>query len=337
MYIRDDLMPVIAATPEQTTWDLPALRAGGDKLLGGIEPDLGAAQREILSVPREGDDGELELRWFTPVDPVRAVIVSIHGGGYVCGRAKFDDEKNAEMAQRLMAAVVSPDYRLAPEYPFPAGAHDCVLAIIHAQKKACELGVPLVVFGDSAGGGLAYFSTVMYTEQMCDESGCHEQASDEYAHSEHTYTDHIYTERLRGNREKAYTDRPISALVLLEPCLDPRTDTVSFTAYAEGPVWTKRAAVTAWKYTAPSEPIREGIIDMLENSARVKNFPATLTVVNPADPLRDEGIALATHLADSGVQSELHMYAGTFHGALSVKGNTVWNDILALIERVCAV
>lgn len=327
MYIRGDLMPVISATPEQTTWDLPSLRARGDALFGGVESDLGVAQQEILSVPRECGDGELELRCFTPVDPVRAVIVSIHGGGYVCGRAKFDDEKNAEMAQRLVAAVVSPDYRLAPEYPFPAGVHDCVLAIIHAQKKAHELGVPLIVFGDSAGGGLAYFSTLIYTEQIHGR-----QVSNEYAGSAH-----IYPEFLRKQQEKGCNAYPVSSLVLLEPCLDPRTDTASFTAYAEGPVWTKRAAVTAWQHTAPSEPIRKSIIDMLENSQRVKDFPSTLTIVNPSDPLRDEGIALATHLADSGVQSELHMYAGTFHGALSVKGNAVWNDILALIEKVCAV
>ena len=327
MYIRGDLMPVISATPEQTTWDLPSLRAGGDELFGGVEPDLGTAQQEVLSVPRECDDGELELRWFMPVEPARAVIVSIHGGGYVCGRAKFDDEKNADMAQKLIAAVVSPDYRLAPEYPFPAGVHDCVLAIIHAQKKAYELGVPLIVFGDSAGGGLAYFSTLIYTEQTHSR-----QASNEYAGSAH-----IYPEFLRRKQEKGCDSYPVSSLVLLEPCLDPRTDTATLTTYAEGPVWTKRAAVTAWQHTAPSEPIRKSIIDMLENSERVKDFPPTLTIVNPSDPLRDEGVALAAHLADSGVQSELHMYAGTFHGALSVKGNIVWKDILALIERVCAV
>ena len=324
MYIRDDLMPVIAATPEQTTWDLPALRAGGDELLGGIEPDLGNARREVVSVPRAAGDGELELRWFIPPIAVRAVIVSIHGGGYVCGRAKFDDEKNAEMAQRLTTAVVSPDYRLAPEYPFPAGAHDCVLAIIHAQKKAQELGVPLVVFGDSAGGGLAYFSTLMYSERL--------QSERQRVHAGEQAGEQAETQTMQeGGHIPAEAARPISAVILLEPCLDPRTHTASFSTYADGPVWTKRAAVTAWQHTAPSSAACEDIIDMLENSARVKDFPSTLTIVNPADPLRDEGIALAAHLADSGVQSQLHMYAGTFHGALSVKGNAVWNDILALI------
>ena len=62
-------------------------------------------------------------------------------------------------------------------------------------------------------------------------------------------------------------------------------------------------------------------------------FPPALVVVNPVDPLRDEGIALATGLVDSGCIAELHMFAGTFHGSLSVPDSVAWNEIRSLISR----
>ena len=66
---------------------------------------------------------------------------------------------------------------------------------------------------------------------------------------------------------------------------------------------------------------------------RLIGFPPALVVVNPVDPLRDEGIALATGLVDSGCIAELHMFAGTFHGSLSVPDSVAWNEIRSLISR----
>ncbi|MBF1736156.1 MAG: alpha/beta hydrolase, partial [Trueperella pyogenes] len=92
-FIRPELLPVIEATPEQTTWDLSAMRAGGDALLAApYDPE------NTLEVTSLG-------RAFIPkgVSDDAPLLVSIHGGGYVAGRAAFDDAKNDELASRFGA------------------------------------------------------------------------------------------------------------------------------------------------------------------------------------------------------------------------------------------
>ena len=296
-YIRDDLKPVIASTPEQTTWDIAALRGGGERLLGSAAPDLGEVEL-LLSEIAGGDGDPMEIRTLRVVggEASRAVLLSIHGGGYVAGRAEYDDAKNAELAERFPAEMISPEYRLAPEHPWPAGVTDCVCAVEFAAARAAELGVPLFVFGDSAGGGLAYFASLHY-------SG----AADGPA--------------------------PIAGVILLEPCLDPRMSSASFEIYSDGPVWTRAAAAEAWRITAVTPESREQIVQLLEDPQLAALAPPCVIVVNPADPLRDEGIRLAQHLADCGVPAELHMYAGTFHGALSVPSHPVWEEIQLLMRR----
>ena len=64
-YIREDLKPVIATIPEQTTWDIAALRGGGEELFGGVTPDLGGAELSVTKIA--GGDGQpMELRTLTP-------------------------------------------------------------------------------------------------------------------------------------------------------------------------------------------------------------------------------------------------------------------------------
>ena len=109
-FLGSELLPVIEATPEQTTWDLPAMRAGGRDTL--LENPHEAINR--LEVTSRG-------RSFIP-DDLRdnaPILVLIHGGGYVAGRASFDGAKNDELATHFGAIVVSPEYRLAPEFPNP--------------------------------------------------------------------------------------------------------------------------------------------------------------------------------------------------------------------------
>ncbi|QTG75914.1 alpha/beta hydrolase [Trueperella pecoris] len=91
----------------------------------------------------------------------RRVIVAIHGGGFMAGSADGDDERNAGLARRLQAVVVSPEYRLAPEHPFPAGALDCACVAEWARN---EWELPFYILGDSAGGGLAESAAVMLLE-----------------------------------------------------------------------------------------------------------------------------------------------------------------------------
>ena len=139
----------------------------------------------------------------------------------------------------------------------------------------------------------------------------------------------------------------IRGVVLLEPCIDPTLSTHSSSLFADGPIWTRRAAAGAWSHFFGLAQIQDEvgkeseIPDALLESAFPKpqehmreiGFPPALVVVNPVDPLRDEGIALATGLVDSGCIAELHMFAGTFHGSLSMPGSVAWEEIRSLISR----
>ena len=312
-FLRPELLPVIEATPEQTTWDLPAMRARGDALLDNPHEAINR-----LEVTSRG-------RTFIP-DDLRdnaPILVSIHGGGYVAGRAAFDDVKNDELATHFGAIVVSPEYRLAPEFPFPIPVDDCISALAEALERF-GYERPIFVLGDSAGAGLAY-SMVSRLYGLAVQVPQDKETTAQY-------------ERISSM---------IRGIVLLEPCIDPSLSTHSSLLFADGPIWTRRAAAGAWchffgeklakdesgKKLEIPEALAELAFPKPREHMREIGFPPALVVVNPVDPLRDEGIALATGLVDSGCIAELHMFAGTFHGSLSVPDSVAWGEICSLISR----
>lgn len=85
----------------------------------------------------------------------KGVILWFHGGGLIAGSYDEGDEYCGKLAQDTQCTLLSVQYRLAPDYPFPYPLLDCATALLHAHQKAQDLGVPLVIAGMSAGGGLA--------------------------------------------------------------------------------------------------------------------------------------------------------------------------------------
>jgi len=112
---------------------------------------------EERTVP--GPAGPVPVRIFRPRGPVRGAMLHIHGGGWVIGRASMNDATNEARADAHGMAIVSVDYRLAPEHPYPAGPDDCEAAGVWLAKHArSELGAPedrVLVGGESAGSHLA--------------------------------------------------------------------------------------------------------------------------------------------------------------------------------------
>ena len=160
-YIAPEIAALVEGIPPQTTWQVQALRERGDKLLGAqaqLEPGH-LVEVTQLPVGREtqGDEnsGEtIELRILSPKGRApRCVVISLHGGGYVCGRARFDDARNLELADLLDAVVLSPNYTLAPEAKYPLAAAQCEAVLDHALNT---YGLPVFIYGDSAGAGLGY-------------------------------------------------------------------------------------------------------------------------------------------------------------------------------------
>src|SRR3954447_13815494 len=121
-------------------------------------PPIDVAAVESISIP--GPGGPIDARLYTPhirSDPA-PLLVYFHGGGWVLGSLDTHDNAARFVADRAEIKVLSVDYRLAPEHPFPAAAEDAVAAFRFAAAEADQLGVDaeaIAVGGDSAGGNLA--------------------------------------------------------------------------------------------------------------------------------------------------------------------------------------
>ncbi len=113
--------------------------------------DESAVDREI-----PGPGGPIRLRTFVP-EQVDGVLLHFHGGGWIVGTPEMMDPMHAALSAATNLAIVSVDYRLAPEHPFPAGPDDCEAAAVWLLEHAeAEFGASrLLVGGESAGGHLA--------------------------------------------------------------------------------------------------------------------------------------------------------------------------------------
>lgn len=149
---------------------IPALDTPEQVAKARVLPDMYANQE--LALPMQdrmvpGAAGDIHARVAVPVDNPRAIVLDFHGGGFCLGWPESKDATNARLARDAQVAVISVEYRLAPEHPFPAGPDDCAAAAawLVANAKA-EFGTEtLLLAGDSAGGNLAMLTALRLREQ----------------------------------------------------------------------------------------------------------------------------------------------------------------------------
>lgn len=210
----------------------------------------------------------------------RPVVLWIHGGGYVIGAAAQDDTLCGRIAERLDATVVSVDYRLAPEHPFPAPLDDCYAAyeLIHREPEL--LGIDptrLVIAGQSAGAGLAAALTL----------------------------------RVHDAR------RPLPKLQLLVyPMLDDRT-VLRDAESSHHRLWDTASNKLGWKaYLGALEPGAANVSDHAAPARRVelRGLPPTWIGVGTLDLFHAENVDYAKRLTAAGVPTTLEIVDGAFHG-----------------------
>lgn len=230
---------------------------------------------------RIGGAASVSIRIVAPVGKTgpRPAVLWVHGGGYVTGSAKQDDRICAHIAHRLQVTVISVDYRLAPEHPFPAALDDCYAAFefIHAQASSLHIDpLRIAVAGQSAGGGLA--------------------------------ASLVQAIRDRGAR------MPVLQM-LMYPMLDDRTvlRTVDDTNHR---LWDSSSNRFGWTSYLAMPPGASSVPDYAAPSRR-----ADLTGLAPAwiglgthDLFHDEDVAYARRLEDWGVDVQLEIVDGAFHG-----------------------
>jgi acetyl esterase/lipase len=139
---------MIGATVEMPTDPVERAQLARSQFARMYAPVPEAVEREIAGVP---------CRLFLPDEPATAVYLHFHGGGMILGAPVMNDLGNRDVSKRFGMAVVSVDYRLAPEHPYPAGVDDC-LAVARwvLEHGEDELGsARIIIGGESAGGYLA--------------------------------------------------------------------------------------------------------------------------------------------------------------------------------------
>jgi acetyl esterase/lipase len=287
-----DLMPVIELD------DPVAARRAFQKLLVSMRTPLPEAELldiEDRLVPGFEGEPEVSVRVYRPKSaaPEAAAnlpgILLIHGGGFVVGSVETEHAGAVLMAESLGAVLVSVDYRLAPEHPYPAPLHDCCAALTFLHAEAPALGVDparVALVGTSAGGGLAA-ATALFA-------------------------------RDRGGP-------PICFQMLHIPELDDRLETASMTQFVDSPVWNQPLAVQSWKAYLGD---RAGTDDVPTYAAPARatdlsGLPPAYISTSENDPLRDEGILYAVALLGAGVSVELHQFPGAFHGSTLMLGAEV--------------
>jgi acetyl esterase len=265
------------------------------KTLGAMTQGEPIHQVDDRHVP--SDDGEIAVRVYTPEQAVGSpapCLVWFHGGGWVIGDLDTADPTCRALANRSGAVVVSVDYRLAPEHPFPAAADDAMAAVLWTVENAELLGVDptrVAVGGDSAGGNLA----AVVSQQCRDEFG-----------PALAFQLLVY----------AVTDCTLSHRSIIEN--------------AEGYFLTK--ATMEWFvrcYLGEGDPKQSKASPL--HAEDLSGLPPALVITAEYDPLRDEGEAYAERLRDAGVPVEALRYEGQIHGFFAMQG--LLDDAAAALDR----
>ncbi|HWF70769.1 MAG TPA: alpha/beta hydrolase [Mycobacterium sp.] len=259
------------------------------------------------TVPSPAGDIAVRIYWPTVSSATSGpvpVVVFAHGGGFVFCDLNSHDELCRAMTNGIGAVVVSVDYRLAPESPWPAAAEDVYAVADWATQQAGALGADpgrLLVAGDSAGGNLAAVTALMARDR----------------------------------------DWPaIAGQVLMYPVIAADFGTPSYQRFGVGYYNTAAAMAWYWDRYVPrladrSHPYASPL------RARLTGLPPAVVITAGCDPLCSEGDGYAKALVATGVPTIHRDYEGAIHGFMTMAGldictkarHQAWADVSALLSR----
>lgn len=285
-FVREDVRAFLAMLQAMggPTVDQVGAVAGREQMrILGVLAEAGPRDLAVirdLSCP--GPAGEIPLRLYDTRESRDAgpCVIFIHGGGFVIGDIGVYHALCTEISHQLDLPVVSVEYRLAPEHPFPAAPNDCEAAARWIAGSPAELGrkvTGLVISGDSAGGNLTIVTT------------------------------------------HALGARPAAAPVIVQAPIYPVADDISghrsYHDFREGYLLT--GPVMAWftrQYGGdPSDPRHTPM------AGDCANAPPTVVCTAGLDPLRDSGRNYAAHLIQQGTEVVYLEFPGIIHGFATLR------------------
>jgi acetyl esterase len=296
-------MMAAAASDGRTPSTIDERRQAFAKLMRLTRADVAAVTGIDGAMP--GPAGDIPYRLYAPANDANEYLpgfVFFHGGGMVGGSVETHDLVAAALAQTTGCRLVSVDYRLAPEHPFPAGIEDAIAATKWISEQASSLGIDvekLVVGGDSAGATLAAV--------VCQES-------------------------LRSG------DPAISVQCLICPVLDFEETSPSRQEFAENHLLEMATLEADLGLYLPADAERGDPRVSPLRAVRFAGLPAAIIHTAEYDPMRDEGNAYAAKLVAAGVLVEHICHDGMIHnfhamGAVLPQGRLVLTQIGEQVRR----
>lgn len=265
--------------------DIPAIRKISNQMAAAMKaqaPIVDGITTQDLQIPGPPDAPDIHIRIYRPKgNPGKLpALLWIHGGGYVLGSVDQDDPTANSMALGAQCAVVSVDYRLAPENPFPAPLEDCYAALKWIASHGDQIDIHparIAVGGASAGGGLAAGLVLLA-------------------------------------RDRAEVN--IAFQLLIYPMIDDQNIAPAGDSVPDTFVWSRENNLIGWRSYLGREP---GAKDVSPHAAafRAKNLatlPPAYIAVGELDLFLNENIEYARRLLGAKVPVELHVYPGAYHG-----------------------
>jgi acetyl esterase/lipase len=232
-------------------------------------------------IPSIDGNHEVPVRIYTPSQrsSILPGLLNIHGGGFIQGDLETDDLSCLHSAEDVGCIVVSVNYRLAPEHPYPAALYDCYSALEWMASNSQALGIDpsrIAISGGSAGGCLAAALAL-----------------------------------LARDRKKI----KVAFQLLLSPCLDDRHCTTSSHAITDNRTFNRQMSLARWRaYLGSNNPIEVSPYAAPARMDDLSGLPPTYIMVGDLELMRDENIEYAMRMMRAGVPTELHVYPGAFHG-----------------------
>lgn len=192
---------------------------GARKYLETMSLQLSGKKESVAMIEElniQKDNHQIPVRIYRPHGKEiqqSSAIIYIHGGWFIAGGYETHDAVVRKLANKTGSAVIFIDYRLAPEYPFPAGLNDCIDGINWVFKNAESLGIDpdkIGIIGDSAGGALATAVSTQLGKQL-------------------------------------------KFQILIYPAADNQLNSKSWETYENGPVLNKQGGIDAWAGYLPEE------------------------------------------------------------------------------------
>lgn len=277
-----DLTPIAArglSFSEQLEEPVPVASAEDRVIRTRDFPDANQTNMASTFLDSSGDNPDIPIRIYKPLVPTgKGALVYFHGGGWVLGSLDSHDTVCRRLSGGAGITVISVDYRLAPETPFPGGLQDCYTATRWVANNADQLDIDplcIAVGGDSAGGNLAAAVAMLA-------------------------------------RDESWPT--IRFQLLIYPVTDAKFDTASYRDNATGYLLTRKSMMWFWDHYVPSLTDR---LHPLASPLRADTYaalPPALIQTAEYDPLRDEGEAYANALRSAGVQVQQTRYSGLIHG-----------------------